>query len=488
MNGKKRELIKIVGEKSVLDESEALESYSKDLSFTSPIKPWLVVKPQNAEEVLGIIRWANQTGTPLVPVSSGPPHFRGDTVPSMTGALIIDLSRMRRIIKIDRRNRIVMIEPGVTFSQAQPKLAKEGLRLSMPLLPRKNKSVIASLLEREPIMIPKYQWTLLEPLRCLEILWGDGSRLWTGDAGPWGTLETQWTMKHAQVMPLGWGQADYYRFVSGAQGTMGIVTWATIKCEILPQLHEILFVPAVKLENLIDFAYGLLRIKYADEFLFLNNSSLAFILGGEVDEIRVLKKELPPWVLILGVAGRDLLPKERVKFQIDDISEMAHKYHLQLSPTIQGLQSKNCQEVLINPCKEPYWKLRYKGRSQEIFFLTTLDKIPKFVEAMYRVAFHCDYSPTEIGIYVQPLMRGVGCHCEFNIPYHPENEEEASKVQKLFTEASKEMTKYGAYFSRPYGSWGKMVYDNDAQTTAVLRKLKKIFDPNNVMNPGKLCF
>lgn len=488
MNGKKQELIKIVGEKNVLDESEILENYSKDLSPATPIRPWLVVKPQNAGEILSIIKWANQTGTPLVPVSSGPPHFRGDTVPGTTGGLIIDLGRMRRIINIDRRNRIVMIEPGVTFSQAQHELAKEGLRLSMPLLPKINKSVIASLLEREPIMIPKYQWTLLEPLRCLEILWGDGSKLWTGDAGPWGTLERQWTMKHAQVMPLGWGQADYYRFVSGAQGTMGIVTWATIKCEILPQVHEIIFVPTVKLENLIDFAYSLLRIKYADEFLFLNNSNLACIFGEEVDQIRVLREELPPWVLILGVAGRDRLPKERVLFQINDISEMAQKYGLQLFPTIRGLRGEKFQEVLTSPCKETYWKIRYKGRSQEIFFLTTLDKIPKFIEAIYRVALDCNYSPPDIGIYIQPLMRGVGCHCEFNIPYDSENEEEVSRVQKLFTEGSKEMIKHGAYFSRPYGSWGGMVYDNDAQTTILLKKLKKIFDPNNVMNPGKLCF
>jgi len=143
---------------------------------------------------------------------------------------------------------------------------------------------------------------------------------------------------------------------------------------------------------------------------------------------------------------------------------------------------------LTSPCKEPYWKLRYKGRSQEIFFLTTLDKIPKFIEAMYRAALDCNYSPSDIGIYVQPLMRGVGCHCEFNIPYDSENEEEVSKGQKLYTEGSKAMIKHGAYFSRPYGSWGGMVYDNDAQTTALLKKLKKIFDPNNVMNPGKLCF
>jgi FAD/FMN-containing dehydrogenase len=46
----------------------------------------------------------------------------------------------------------------------------------------------------------------------------------------------------------------------------------------------------------------------------------------------------------------------------------------------------------------------------------------------------------------------------------------------------------GAFFSRPYGPWADMAYRRDAGTTMALRKVKGIFDPNNVMNPGKLCF
>jgi FAD/FMN-containing dehydrogenase len=61
-------------------------------------------------------------------------------------------------------------------------------------------------------------------------------------------------------------------------------------------------------------------------------------------------------------------------------------------------------------------------------------------------------------------------------------------MQQLFTNASLELFKQGAFFSRPYGIWAEMAYGQDTQTTMVLKKLKAIFDPNNVMNPGKLCF
>ena len=56
---------------------------------------------------------------------------------------------MDRILRIDRRNRIALIEPGVTFDALVPALAGEGLRIAMPLAPKPGKSVIASLLERE---------------------------------------------------------------------------------------------------------------------------------------------------------------------------------------------------------------------------------------------------------------------------------------------------------------------------------------------------
>jgi FAD/FMN-containing dehydrogenase len=46
----------------------------------------------------------------------------------------------------------------------------------------------------------------------------------------------------------------------------------------------------------------------------------------------------------------------------------------------------------------------------------------------------------------------------------------------------------GAYFSRPYGEWAAMAFGADPETAELTRTVKGIFDPNNVMNPGKLCF
>ena len=122
-----KELEKIVGSKNVLDSEEVLEEYSRDLSFVPRVRPRCVVKPKDTNEIEAIIKWANDTNTPLVPISSGAPHSRGDTVPSVGGAVLVDLSRMRQIVRIDRRNRVALIEPGVTFTELIPKLEQEGL-------------------------------------------------------------------------------------------------------------------------------------------------------------------------------------------------------------------------------------------------------------------------------------------------------------------------------------------------------------------------
>ncbi len=485
----KAELAGIVDDSMVFDDPGTMDAYSRDQSFAPPSRPIASVMPKSVDQVQAVVKWANRTGTPLVPVSSGPPRFYGDTVPTAKGAVMVDLRGMKRIIRIDPRNRVVMIEPGVTIGELQPELAKNGLRLTTPLLPRVNKSVVASLLERQPTMIPKYQWTLLEPLRCLEVVWGDGSTLWTGEAGELPpTLEEKWKLGQAQLDPVGPGQLDYYRLVSAAQGTMGIVTWATVRCELLPRLHKFFFIPAQKAGELIECAYRLTRVRLGDEFLMLNRSNMACIFGQGAGEAEALKAKLPPWAILVGIAGRKYLPEERIEFQEKDMSAIVNECGLELMPTIPGVEGKDALETLLSPSKTPYWKLKYKGGCQDIFFLTTLNRVPEFLATMRSVAEEAGYPAADIGGYVQPLQQGVACHCEFNLPYDPDNRAETERMRLLFTGASERLLRQGAFFSRPYGIWAQGEYGRAEQTATMLKKVKGIFDPNNILNPGKLCF
>jgi len=490
MTEKIAQLAAIVGRDHVIDDLATTDAYSRDQSFAPPKRPSLIVRPVNVDEVQAIVRWANQACATLIPVSSGPPHFHGDTVPTAAGAVVVDLSRMKRIIRVDRRNRIAIFEPGVTYDELQPELAKEGLRLSTPLLPRRSKSVLASLLEREPTLIPKYQWTLMEPLRCLEVVWGAGSRMWTGEAGEYSStdLAEQERLHRAAVVGMGPANVDYYRLISAAQGTMGIVTWASVKCDVLPQLHKLFIVPADSLDRLIDCAYSLLRIRLGDETLIVNRAELASMLGKGPDAIKQLKAQLPPWALLIGIAGREFLPQERVEFQQQDIAEVAGRYGLKLMPAIPGAEGSDILQRLLTTSRGASWKLDYKGACQDIFFLTTLDRTPQFLTTMRAAADALAYDSSDIGVYLQPLHQGTSCHCEFSLPYAADDPAAAHQVQELFARASNDLLKAGAFFSRPYGMWADMMYRNDSQYTRLLKNVKGLFDPNNVLNPGKLCF
>jgi len=481
------ELSKIVGSENTLDEPAILDSYSRDLSFALPMKPRCVVKPANADNIQALVQWANQTNTGLVPISSGMPHFRGDTVPSAYGTVMVDLSNMTKIININRRNRVAVIEPGVTYPQLQSELSKEGMTLANPLLPRANKSVVASILEREPTIIPKFQWMMLEPLRALEVIFGDGELLRTGDGGDW-RVAKRWESKQAPIGGNGPHQTDFWRLVSAAQGSMGIVTLISVKCQLLPKIHRLYFVSSSNIEKLIPFTYRLLRYRFGDELLLLNNFALASSLGGGAEAIKKRAAELPAWSLLVGIAGRERLPEERVEFQEKDISDIAGGFGLKMTADVPGAGSAEVLRTILNPSEEPYWKLGYKGGFQDILFLSTLDRTPGFIDVMYTSAKENRYPSDEIGIYLQPLHQGASCHCEFVLPYNRANSDESSHLRDFFYKASAAMLQHGAFFSRPYGIWADMAYNRDAKTTGVLRKLKGIFDPNNVMNPGKLCF
>ena len=123
----------------------------------------------------------------------------------------------------------------MTFGELIPAAEKEGIRLNLPLLPRATKSVVGSLLEREPVVMPKYQWDISDPVACLEVIFGTGEDFRTGQAAGPGTVEEQWAVGGVQKAPYGPHVAAWHRLVQGAQGTMGIVTWASLRCELLPK-------------------------------------------------------------------------------------------------------------------------------------------------------------------------------------------------------------------------------------------------------------
>lgn len=486
----KTDLAKIIGKENVLDSKSILEAYSKDLSFARPMQSRCVVKPKTMEEVQKVVKWANETNTPLVPVSSGAPHFRGDTIPGLVaaGAVTVDVSGMKKIIRVDRRNRVCMVEAGVTFGELIPALEKEGMAPLITFVPRSSKSVLTSFLEREPVTIPRYHWEAQDPLYCVEVIYGNGDMFRTGSAFGPGTLEEQWAAGRAQVRGMGPSQVDFTRLLQGAQGTMGIVTWGSIKCRPLPKIKETYLVASDRLEPLVEFAYKILWKKLGEELFIVNNVTLASILNKDSGKIAEMAAGLPPWIMVYSIDGAGLMPQEKVDYQREDSKELAQSFGLVLKKTVGSAKADDVEKIMIRPSEEPYWKLRYRGNCHDVLFLTTMDKTPGFVKKMHEIAGVSNYPAGDMGIYIQPTAQGTNCHVEFNLMFDPGDTRLANSVEHIENEGSEALARMGAFFSRPYGTWSKFAFGNDAQTVIALRKVKSVFDPKGIMNPGKLCF
>ena len=484
-----KQLEKIVGAGNVSADPPTLEEYSRDSSFVDPVKPEYIVKPRTADDVEKLIALARKTTTPLVPVSSGPPHVRGDTVPGTGGAVIVDLSGMKKIIRVDRYNRAVMFEPGLTFGELIPAVAKEGMRLNIPLLPRRTKSVVGSMLEREPVIMPKYHWDIADPLCDVEIILGNGNKFRTGAAAGPGTLEEQWKVGGAQKEAAGPSSASWYRIIQASQGTMGIVTWASARCEILPQMEEPFLIGSADLEKIMEMVHWLQRLRLVNECFVLNRTDLATIMaGGKPAEYARIRNSLPAWILFYNVAGYDYLTEERVKGQILDIKDLAQRVGVEPVPSLGGVSAFELLKKVQSPPGNFYWKTPGHYACQEIFFLTNYQKVGELIDAMYDIAADAGYAVDDMGVYVQPLVQGVNFHVEFDLFYNPSDRTGTARMKSLAVDAVQKLMDKGAFFSRPYGESTDIVMNRDAATVAALKKVKSILDPDNIMNPGKLCF
>lgn len=444
--------------------------------------PIAVLAPKTAQEVEEIVRWAGEVGCPLVPVSSAGPHYKGGSSPAVEKAVMLDLGGLKNIISADRRQRMAVVEPGVTYEELLPFLAQRDLTVSMPLAPKAGKSVAASLLELEPRLNCIRQWNYVEPLRCLDVVWGDGNRMRTGDAfGGDADPRRQQEQEKWQLDAPGPMMVDYYRLMTGAMGTMGVAVWASVRCEILPKRHELYFAASDTMGKVIDFAYHVIYPRFSDELLVVNKAVFSALSATQDLNVTEAAGE---WIALTGIAGRDCAVDLRVDGQHQDIADIARKAGLTLEDSMGTIQGEEMLEIITNPCPEGrYWRDLMGEGWESAFFITTMDRTEDFYTAAVELAEELDYRGEDLGVYIQPLHQGVCCHCEFLIPYQTE---QAEKARAFKDRLSRLLSERGAYFSRPYGSWMDLQLGKDNVTQEMVYAVKDIFDPKGIMNPGKL--
>jgi FAD/FMN-containing dehydrogenase len=481
----KEELIKISGADGVLDDPGDISSYIQGDNLEPRQMPNYVVKVKSADEAQKVVQLANEKKLPVVPSSSG---SQSRIMPNQ-GGILLDLSQMKEFQTIDTRNRKVRIEPGVTWAELGAEAAKHGMMTYSPLLPHADRSVITTLLEREPLLNSKFEYG--EQILALEMIWPTGDLFKTGTASyvkfPEGLGSGDY--------PYGPGPIDPLRLLQGAQGTMGVVTWANLKIEPIPKATKTFFMPFDSVEDMNDAIFAIQRKRIGFECFAMNSLNLASILAKDMSEdFTRLQKALPSWSLLLIINGPEYFPEEKIAYEVEALNETRQTVFPQskVLDVIPGYGSTDpIPQIFRNPWPKDQtpWKSRYKGASRDLFFLTILDKAPEFISEIKKVAANHGFKSDDIGIYIQPIDYGAAAHVEFNFFYNQDDADEAAKVKKVYIDSIDAALKLEAHFSRPYGKEvATPVYEKAASYTQMLKKTKAALDPNNVMNPGALCF
>jgi FAD/FMN-containing dehydrogenase len=241
------QLHKLLPEGRINTEPARLAAAASSSPVLTPGRPpACIVQPANPDELQAVICFANEAGLNLT-VSSSTGGHRNGGITNPGENVLIDLSHWKKIDLIDRRNRVCRIEPGVTYGQLIDALADYGMTLPIPLAPRSGKSVLASVMDRTPATWPNKQWDTSDPTGSTEFFFGNGERFRSGAGGGPGTLEQQRQSGGAQKFSSGPSQTDFHRVVQGAQGTLGILSWITLRTELKPALQKTLLTSSDRL-------------------------------------------------------------------------------------------------------------------------------------------------------------------------------------------------------------------------------------------------
>ncbi|HAP31807.1 MAG TPA: hypothetical protein DCQ14_01935 [Firmicutes bacterium] len=246
----KSRLIRIAGEKYVYDHPSLLELYTRDASPLEGYLPELVIVPGNEQEIVAIVKLANEEGIPLYPRNLGS-NLWGGAIP-IAGGIVLDLRRLNKIKHIDEELFSCTAETGVTMAQLNDALTARGF----------------------------YNLVAPEGGACSCI---GGSFLGHGDgigSGLWGTqgdavIGCRVVLPTGEVVVTGsgtnpkaaeraGGSGQFFRYAfghdltglfAGSEGTLGILLEVTTRIEKLPEKYGFVSLAFSRTEDACDLLY-----------------------------------------------------------------------------------------------------------------------------------------------------------------------------------------------------------------------------------------
>jgi glycolate oxidase len=453
-------LKQIVGEQYVFIDSAILSEYGHDETEDLLFIPEVVVKPRSAAEISEIIKLANAKLIPVTPRGAGT-GLSGGALPIHAG-IILSMERFNEILEIDERNLQATVEPGVINEILKNAVAEKGL--FYPPDPASKGSCFIGGNVAESSGGPKCvkYGTTKDYILNLEVVLPTGEIIYTGA----NTLKNSTGYNLTQLMV-------------GSEGTLGIATKIIVKLVPLPKYDLLMLVPFRSLDEACEAVSEVFRAGFTPSALeLMERDALEWVSKFVQSNVVKIEDDIQAHLLI-EVDGNDmnLLMKE-----MEAISELMTKY--------------NIADVLFADSaaqKQELWRLRRgineavknNAISKEQDTVVPRAELPKLVKGVKEVGgkYHfktvCYGHAGDGNLHIR-LIKGDLTDEQWNGDY----------IKKAIAEIFTICKKLGGTISGEHGiglvqqEYMNIVFSEKA--IELQRSIKKIFDPNNILNPGKM--
>jgi glycolate oxidase len=447
-------LRRIVGAENVLVEPEKVEPYGAD-AVKEKFPPEAVVFPETTEEMREILRLANEY---LFPVTArgGGVGYTGGAVP-VDGGIVIGTDRMKKIIEINVDDLYVVCQPGLTTYELQQAVEKHGLLFPPDPASYKDSFIGGNIAENAGGMrTPKYGVTKHSVLG-LEIVTATGEVIKTGGK----------TVKNV----VGF---DLVGLMCGSEGMLGIITEATLKLLPMPEATATVrasfqtmeaackvltrFTPEGLLPMAMEVVDKNCIAAIEQNFAFGLSPDAGAILIVAVDGFsEEVERSAQTIERILSENGGFDILRSRTKEEEDKLWDVRRA----ISPSLMKYGTLKINEDVVVP------------RS----------RVPELIRQVEEIGRRHDTFVANFG------HAGDG-NIHVNFMCDRDDPESIRRARECVKETFQLSVELGGSISGEHGiGYVKAAYLDmaiDAPTLQVMKAIKKVFDPNGILNPGKM--
>jgi len=476
------ELVSIVGGEHVTDSRPDLYSYSRDMTEHEPAWPDFVVMPGSVAEVQGVLRLANREKVPIVPYTFGD-NVGGLTIP-IKGGIILDLRRMDRLIEFNEENMYIVVEPGFSFGDLRRLFNEKYPHLwySFAGAPATT-SLISNAILNGFGRMTNVVGTNADNINGLEVV------LPTGEIVKLGSCSVTDSWCNRPPLP------DLIGLFLGWQGATGVVT--KISLQLWPQYPfkqtRTLIITGIRPVCTLARKLGQTRICeiiecWSFERALPDAPAAAVSKSEDERQLRVYEPSEPARSATVDrPPGPDKMGLV-IKVAADSEDELKAKLALlevQIKQELKDLPYDELPESLGPPEEEdlpaiggvPLGGLTWVG---------TMGPTSRWAEALEKIYPIYDKYRLRRAAIMVPFRGGHYGMLRLVAQFYKGDPDEVERVGKCMREILNVALDHGFVpYKAPHWAVAEIMRRGDPAWVELLARVKKLLDPNNIMNPGR---